>query len=385
MSRQLLGLLVGLACSLAHAEERRVAPGGRCTDLGPGSPSRPWCTLAAAGRRAAPGDRVRIAAGVWHEPLSIQVSGLPGRPILFEGEGERTVLDGVGASTPRVEVARRSHLVIRALSLRGALRAREGSDLRVERLRVAAIRCERASRVQIVGNRVDGAAGIEIAASEDFLIAGNRLAGGGGLGALQGPLRGELRENEVRGARNAGVLLQRARQVKVLRNRLHGCAVGIRVEVDDREGAALRASQGNELFQNVIRASRGAGIELRRSGSATLAATRIFNNLIRESGASALVIDGATSTLVANNILSANRGTIAGSSVAASTITHNLFHANGAPAIGKAAQTADPAFRSVARGDFRLGRASPAIDAGTLMGLPYAGRAPDLGPFERTE
>lgn len=384
MSRLLLGLVVTLASAPALGEERRVAPGGRCSDLGPGSPSRPWCTLAAAGRRAVPGDRVRIAAGVWREALSIQVSGLPGRPILFEGEGERTVLDG-GGSMPRLEIARRSHLVIQALALRGALAAREVSDLRVERLRVAAIRCERATRVQIVGNRVDGASGIEVVASEDFLIAGNRLSGGGGLRALLGPLRGELRENEVRGARDAGVLLRRARQVKVLRNRLHGCGVGIRVEVDAREGTALRTSQGNELFQNLISASRGAGIELRRTGSATLAATRIFNNLIRESGAAGLLIEGAGSTLVANNILSANRGTIAGSTVAASTITHNLFHANGAPAIGKAAMSADPVFRSAARGDFRLGRASPAIDAGTLMGLPYAGRAPDLGPFERTE
>ena len=44
--------------------------------------------------------------------------------------------------------------------------------------------------------------------------------------------------------------------------------------------------------------------------------------------------------------------------------------------------SADPNFVNPMEGDFHLQRGSPCIDAGTDVGLPYVGLAPDMGAFE---
>jgi parallel beta-helix repeat protein len=399
LRRAILALPVVL--ERASAGERVVDARKRCSDLGPGNLARPWCTLDAAGRLASPGDRVRILAGRYREPLRIRVSGTPGKPIRFEGEPGRTILDGSSLAQVEalVELDRRAWIVVGGLTLRATpghgIRARAGSDLRFERNRIegaraGAIRLERSSRVQVIDNRLRSSTrdadaldpGIALDACEDLVVAGNVLEGGAGIALTSGPIRGEVRDNEVRGARSAGVLLERARSVKVLRNRIHSGAVGIRLTVGDQEGTALRTASQNALFQNLVHGNRGSGIELRRSGGGVLRETRIYNNLLHGNLGAGIVVEGALSTTIANNILSGNGATIAGSSIRASTISHNLFHGNGRP-LGTAAVAGVPRFLAAARGDFRLGAGSPAIDAGILMGLPYAGKAPDLGAHER--
>ncbi len=254
--------------------------------------------------------------------------------------------------------------------------------MRIEGARGRAILVERSARVRLTGNRIAGGSGLELRAVEDLLLARNELSGGAGIALLLGPLRGELRENEIRGAREVGVLLRRARQGKLIANRIHGGAAGVRLEVGDEEGPALRASEGNELLRNLIYGNRGDGIVLRRSGGGVLRGTRILHNLLHANRGAAILVEGTEATTIANNLLSANGGTIGGDGAAASAVTHNLFHANRGAAVGKAALHGDPRFRAPARGDFALQAGSPALDAGVLLGLPYAGRAPDLGPLE---
>ena len=85
----------------AKAETRTffVDPQGKDTNNGL-LPERAWRSLARVSREhLKPGDTVLLRSGnVWHEPLIITSSGLPGRPIRFARYGE--------GSPPRIECTR---------------------------------------------------------------------------------------------------------------------------------------------------------------------------------------------------------------------------------------------------------------------------------------
>lgn len=74
-----------------------VAPGG--DDGNPGTdPGAPLATLQEAADRAAPGDLVSIAPGVYRESVLVTTSGTAAQPIVFRGSGAGAVLDGADAT-----------------------------------------------------------------------------------------------------------------------------------------------------------------------------------------------------------------------------------------------------------------------------------------------
>jgi Periplasmic copper-binding protein (NosD) len=55
-----------------------------CSDSGPGSAARPFCTIQAAAANVRAGETVRVAAGVYRENVVVVTSGTQKRPIVFE-------------------------------------------------------------------------------------------------------------------------------------------------------------------------------------------------------------------------------------------------------------------------------------------------------------
>ncbi len=70
------------------------------TDDGPGTPEKPWKTLAQAARQAAPGDQVNIHDGIYREHVEFKTSGTAEQPIRFQAApGAHVVLTGADPLT----------------------------------------------------------------------------------------------------------------------------------------------------------------------------------------------------------------------------------------------------------------------------------------------
>ncbi|MGV9264257.1 PKD domain-containing protein [Kitasatospora sp. NPDC003701] len=98
--RRRAGLAVAVASSAiagavlptaAHADSGVLhvnnAAGANCADAGTGTAAQPYCTVQAAADAAQPGQTVRIAPGRGYpEQVTVTRSGVPGKPITFNGE-----------------------------------------------------------------------------------------------------------------------------------------------------------------------------------------------------------------------------------------------------------------------------------------------------------
>jgi hypothetical protein len=88
-------------CSPLFAATHEVAQQHpQASDDGPGTPDRPWKTLAGAAQRVEPGDVVLIRAGVYRERVLVKTSGTAEKPIRFvAAPGEHVVLSGADRLT----------------------------------------------------------------------------------------------------------------------------------------------------------------------------------------------------------------------------------------------------------------------------------------------
>ncbi len=99
-----------------------VAPNG--DDANPGSEAQPWRTIQHAAESVGPGDTVYVREGVYHEAVTILVSGSEaGGYITFRNyPGERPVLDGTGLSDPdgvnAFYIEDQSYLIIQGFEIR---------------------------------------------------------------------------------------------------------------------------------------------------------------------------------------------------------------------------------------------------------------------------
>jgi hypothetical protein len=95
------------------------------TDDGAGSREDPWATLQHAADSVAPGSTVFVRGGVYPQRMVVDVSGVPGRPVVFRNApGEHPVLDGssleVGQGfSPMIAVDGARHIEIRGFEIRG--------------------------------------------------------------------------------------------------------------------------------------------------------------------------------------------------------------------------------------------------------------------------
>jgi parallel beta-helix repeat protein len=97
MMRWLLILVVGgPACLPARAAIYHVAPRvNAADDANPGTPGRPWKTLARATHALKPGDTLLLHGGVYRETITLPTSGTAAAPItLRAADGEQPVITG---------------------------------------------------------------------------------------------------------------------------------------------------------------------------------------------------------------------------------------------------------------------------------------------------
>lgn len=119
----------------AHADEvatrvQYVATDG--SDDNPGTLDRPWRTIQKAAETVEPGTTVDVRGGVYHESVTVRVSGEPGRVITFQSfPGETAIIDGSRLTPPDgssalIDVRDRSHLVVKGFEIRDYSTATRG-------------------------------------------------------------------------------------------------------------------------------------------------------------------------------------------------------------------------------------------------------------------
>lgn len=111
--------------------------------------------------------------------------------------------------------------------------------------------------------------------------------------------------------------------------------------------------------------------------------TDVWNNTVYDAPYHSIEFNGVSiSDVVFQNNIFHTCGTIRNESYSGWSASYNCWYNCTETLSGTGDVTSDPEFVNAAGGDFRLGGTSPCIDAGTDVGLPYVGPAPDMGAFE---
>ena len=140
------------------------------------------------------------------------------------------------------------------------------------------------------------------------------------------------------------------------------------------------------LRKNVITHNAEDGITIRYYGR--VRDVQIINNSLYGNKAAGLRIAAkdVDQIVVKNNIFSSNRIQIdVSSNLNSFLVSHNLFWqpaSIGSDLAGDYSIKENPLFLNPQTGDFHLRKGSPAIDAGTVMDIPFLGDGPDIGACE---
>lgn len=115
--------MLGFFCSLlftipAFATDYYVATNGNNANAG--TAAAPWLTVQYSVDQLSPGDILHVAAGVYNEKITLNVSGTSSQPILIEGNGISSTLDGTGltAQTAMIAIVNQSYITISLLEIR---------------------------------------------------------------------------------------------------------------------------------------------------------------------------------------------------------------------------------------------------------------------------
>ncbi len=109
--------LLCLLGTYGFAADFYVSPSG--SDAGPGSLSSPWKTLQFSVDQLAPGDILHVLDGTFNEKISINVSGTVAQPITITGFDHTAILSGTGITSQEamIEIVNRNNLIIEFLTI----------------------------------------------------------------------------------------------------------------------------------------------------------------------------------------------------------------------------------------------------------------------------
>jgi nitrous oxidase accessory protein len=317
-----LATLLALAASgagVARAQsEILVSPHGAVTHI------------ADAVRLATPGDRIRIAAGVYREPTIII-----DKPLSLVGEGW-PVIDGEGAR----ELL---HITADDVDVRGLVFRNVGTSFREDR---SAVRVTEAARCTIEDNRFDHAFfGIYLAKVRDCRIAGNVLRGTSASQTFSAngihlwySSDVTIAGNDVAGHRD-GIYLEFSHRITVERNRSTGnrryglhfmysddCVYRHNEFSRNDAGVAVMYAARVEITDNAFSHSRGGatyGLLLKDISDVRLEGNRFIDNT------TALLVDNTTRLLAQRNRYERNGWAVRlGASAQDTRFERNVFSGN---------------------------------------------------------
>lgn len=384
-----------LLASTANAETIDVAPGQSIAD---------------AAAQAAPGDVIVLAPGTYTEDLELSGTGSAGSPITLSAAG--ATLDGTITLSG-------DHWVIEDLKVQ----APAGTDtIRVQGSFNRLVRLDLGGGTRDAidgagtGNQVvdsvihdfDGGSSdahciVLNPGATDWLISGNRLYDCSGDGVQlysDGPERSihntQIVQNEIYytgaiGRMENAVDVKNADGLLIADNRMYGFSTN--------KTLVFQKGPANIEVRCNVMTDGFTGVEFRAEDGGTLEKIRFVRNLMAGFGSYGLKFDDVYEASVYNNTfvnVASDGLRIEGGGLHSGDIRNNLWVDSGSVEASQASADyngffgtpnglggahdvdADPLLDP----SHRLGSGSPMIDAGTDVGLPYAGSAPDIGFFE---
>jgi hypothetical protein len=163
-------------------------------------------------------------------------------------------------------------------------------------------------------------------------------------------------------------------------NVIYDCTSGITIE----DGATSVVVRNNLIYDlhttvqdpNATSSNMGAIHVVQGNG------VDIWNNTVHNAPVNSLIfITSLTDVVIQNNIFN-DCGSIHNEGMSGKTVDHNCWYNCTETISGTGDVTSDPLFTNEGADDYTLSASSPCIDAGTDVGLPYNGSAPDMGSFE---
>jgi parallel beta-helix repeat protein len=241
-----LGAAVLPATSAQAATTLYVAKGnGACSNSGPGTSSRPFCSIGAANAKAVAGTTVQVLTGTYAESVTVANSGTASAPVVFTASSGVTVTGGANG----FRISSKAYVTIKGFTVT------KTSD--------AGILASGSNHITLDSNNVS--------------VAGKRASGSTANGILlSGTKTSVVRNNKTHDNSDAGIAVT--------------------------GGSTGNTISGNESYSNARGYTRAAaGIDLRNSGSNTITGNRLHDN--EDSGLN-IWTSSNNSTARSNNVYS---------------------------------------------------------------------------------
>ena len=385
-----------------------------CSDSGPGSQLRPFCTISVGLSHATAGTTVQVATGTYRESPAAVRSGTAGAPIVLTAAPGATVV--VTGGSNGLAISGWSWIVAQGLTItqttgRGVY-VSNATNVTIQNVTVSqtpngnGIYVANSSAVTLSGNSVSYAgtpvtggidAGIQLNATNNSLVAGNQSDHNtdAGISLVHGSTGNELRGNTT--FANARQYQRAAPGIDV---RSPGNIVDGNVSYDNEDSGIQFYGAGNNVaFNNLCYDNGDHGIDTLNATNQVYVANTVFGN-----ATAGIDVEGTPGTPASSNVYIANNISVNNgignfgmkgdirvdvNSLSGSSMDYDLvdLYQSGTVIIWgnatypslAAAQTAtgqeshglqgNPLFRLPAIGDFRLAEGSPAIDSANASAL----------------
>lgn len=401
-------------------------------DNNPGNATKPFRTIAKSVDLLLPGDSVFVLAGTYNETFSMTKSGIDGKPIVFIGEFDKTIIDAKNLKhlyNGLVEIEGVNWIVFKYFTLKNStnqgIYIDNASNIIIKNNTTyntysSGIGAWGAKNIIIDSNKVElacnggGQECISAADCDNFIISNNIVfngidgtIGGEGIDAKDGSRNGEIRNNIVHNLARLGIYVdswdKHTYNIKVHGNIVYNCT----------EGIVLASEMGGLLediwiYNNLVYKNKFIGINVSSNGDDPNVRTKpikncylinntIYSNGVEWGGGIAIGNPDANNIIVRNNICSENLSfqiTYEGRNSDGLIFDHNLingFREYPNETRGTDYVEADPLFIDATNNNYNLSRNSPAIDKGSSILAPNIdilgnkrpnGLAIDIGAYE---